>query len=591
MGLPAAPLSLVHAQALMPPHVPGRLLVKFRAGVAPQTQERVLERYAIESEGVLAQSQIQVVDVAVGEEANTLRLLQASQLVEWAEPDYIATASAMPNDPYYVYQWGLSMINAPAAWDVQSGISTVTIAILDTGVDLTHPDLVSQMVNGYDFVNNDADPADDHGHGTHVASIAAASGNNGVGLAGVAWNVKIMPVKVLANNGSGSYSGIANAVIWAVDQGADIINMSLGGNSYSQTLQDAITYAHNLGAVVIAAAGNGYESGNAPNYPAANNHVIGVGATTQSNTCASFSTTGYFVDIAAPGVSIVGAYLRSKGYSYVYMSGTSMATPYVAGLAALLLSVDDTLTPDEVQAFLANTAVDLGDAGRDDIFGAGRIDAASAVNAVFASLPTATPTPTVYSEQPTATASDTFTPTDTPSSTPTVTPSKTPTPIPTQTATQTWTATATATETATSTFTHTATPSSTLTDVPENTATPTATATDTATDTATPTPFPVPTETPSHTPTPLPSEEAKITAEPTLTSTETPIPTQTLTETPMPSATPTVTATHLPTATFTPSETPTATQTPTATYTPTDEPTPTSTATNRNANGYPYADR
>ena len=299
----------------------------------------------------------------------------------------------IPNDTYYsTCQWNLPQIRAPYAWAVSTGSSNVIVAVLDSGADLTHPDLQGQLVAGYDFVNNDADPSDDKGHGTHVAGIVAARTNNGQGIAGVAWGSKIMPVKVLDWRGRGTHSQGAQGIIWAADQGAQIINLSLGGESSSATLQNAINYAHSRGALVVASAGNDYEEGNPVIYPAAYPHVLAVAATGDQDEHADYSETGAYVDVAAPGGNpsgswdanpnhwITSSYWRGAGYGeYLQVAGTSQAAPHVAGLAALVWSVSPSLSNDQVEQVIEETAVDLGDPGRDDVFGYGRIDAHAAL--------------------------------------------------------------------------------------------------------------------------------------------------------------------------------------------------------------------
>ncbi len=465
-------------------YAPGRILVKFRAGtkIAP---EAVLAEAGGESLRELAGLGVLLVGVAPGAELTVAARLAADPSVLYAEPDYIYHAAGIattPNDPYYAdYQWNLPHINADDAWNTTTGSTGVIIAVIDTGVDLTHPDLASKIVSGYDFVHNDSDASDDEGHGTHVASLAAAASNNNEGIAGVSWGAKIMPLKALDSGGSGSTSDIADALRWAADHGADIANLSLGGSSGSSTLQDAINYAYSAGVLLIAASGNEYLSGNPTTYPAAYTHVLAVAATNDFDGHASYSNSGSYVDVAAPGGDpsssydsnpdhwIVGAYWRGSGYDYAWLAGTSQATPQVAGLAALLLSVNPSLTNDQVESLIRSTAVDVGTVGRDDFAGDGRIDVAAAVTAASGG-PTATPTRTVTSvpgttNTPTATATRTSTPTATKTptrtsspvaiSTPTATPTRTNTPLPGTTPT--------ATNTATTGPTPTATPSSVFT--------------------------------------------------------------------------------------------------------------------------------
>jgi thermitase len=273
---------------------------------------------------------------AKGKNAEALaQALTKSGLVQYAEPDYIATAFWTPNDTSFSSQWGPAKVSAPAAWDVTKGSSSVVIAVVDTGVDLNHPDLTGkiQTANAYNFVSNTTNAQDDNGHGTHVAGIAAAITNNARGIAGMCPNCLIMPVKVLDANGSGTYSAIANGVRWAADHGAKVINLSLGGTAGSTTLQSAVDYANSKGVLVACAAGN---SGNTTiNYPAYYSSCVAVASTDQNDYRSSFSTYGSWVDTSAPGSSIYATYWND---TYATLSGTSMATPHVAGLAGLLFS-------------------------------------------------------------------------------------------------------------------------------------------------------------------------------------------------------------------------------------------------------------
>jgi thermitase len=292
------------------------------------------------------------------------------------------TPMVFPNDPAYDAddQWGLDKIRSPNAWGVTTGSSQVTIAVIDSGVDLDHPDLQDKIVAGWDFVNNDDQPDDDYGHGTHVAGIAAAATDNNLGIAGVSWGARIMPLKVLNSSGSGYMSTVIDGMRYAADHGAQILNLSLGSITNSSALQDAVDYARNKGAVVVAAVGNygsSYYDGhyNPDMYPASCQNVIGVAATTSTDGWASFSEHNAYVDVSAPGVSI---YSTVPG-GYNYKQGTSMATPFVSGLAALILSKWPDYTPSQVETALFNNADDLtsypGSSGRDDYFGYGRINA------------------------------------------------------------------------------------------------------------------------------------------------------------------------------------------------------------------------
>jgi subtilisin family serine protease len=250
---------------------------------------------------------------------------------------------------------------------------------------MDHPALScsGKMVTGRNFVSPGSDPDDDHGHGTHVAGIAAACTNNATGVAGVAWGARLMPIKVLDSSGNGSYNNVAAGVTYAADHDADVINLSLGGVGSSSTLLDAIEYATDKGSLVIAASGNcgsgcwigGQYYNNPTFYPAAYADTMAVAATESDDDWASFSGHLPYVDVAAPGDFIYSTYPGG----YVYLDGTSMATPFVSGLAALVWSLDSALPNGQVRSIIQNTAVDLGAPGKDDYFGHGRINAWSAL--------------------------------------------------------------------------------------------------------------------------------------------------------------------------------------------------------------------
>ncbi|MFE4036122.1 S8 family peptidase [Priestia sp. YIM B13489] len=251
--------------------------------------------------------------------------------VEYVEPNYIFKASYTPNDSFYPFQYGPQKVQAPSAWDVTKSNSSIRIAIVDTGVQLNHPDLTSKLLPGYNFVDGNTNPSDGNGHGTHVAGIAAAATNNVSGIAGMAPLASILPLRALDNTGNGTLTNIANAIIYAADQGAQVINLSLGGSQGSLTLENAINYAWDKGSVILAAAGN--EGANTLTYPAYYENAIAVASTDSNDQKSSFSNYGTWVEVAAPGSNILSTYI---GSNYAYLSGTSMACPHVAGLAALL---------------------------------------------------------------------------------------------------------------------------------------------------------------------------------------------------------------------------------------------------------------
>ena len=374
-----------------PAYVPGEILVKFKPTASRLGAQSTLAAKDLQVTGAVESIDVLKVEVKPGEELETIDELQRDPNVLYAEPNYIVFAfDTVPNDSQYGNQWGLPKISAPAAWDVTTGGSDVIIAVVDTGIDLDHPDLScpGKLVAGRNFVSPGQPPDDDHGHGTHVAGIASACTNNVTGVAGVAWGARLMPVKVLDSGGNGTYDQLASGITYAADQGADIINLSLGGIGSSSTLADAIEHAYDQGALVVAAAGNcgsgcwigGQYYNNPTFYPAAYPTTVAVAATDQDDEWPFFSGHRSYVDVAAPGVGIYSTY---PGRSYTYQDGTSMATPFVSGLAALVWSLDSVLPHEQVRSIIQTTADDLGDPGKDDYFGFGRINAWRALGTVI----------------------------------------------------------------------------------------------------------------------------------------------------------------------------------------------------------------
>jgi thermitase len=298
----------------------------------------------------------------------------------YVEPNFfLQAADIIPNDPNWGIQYGLVNIRAPQGWDLSTGSSTVTIAIVDSGVDLGHPDLAGKLVAGHDFVNNDSSPQDDYGHGTHVAGIAAAVSNNGAGIAGVSWGARIMPVKVLDFKGNGTFADTAAGVVWAVDHGAQIINLSLGADNNSSILEDAVNYAQGKGAIVIAAAGNA--GSNSVLYPARYPSVIAVAKTNSANNWDG-SNYGPEIDLAAPGAQIYSTVIGG----YDYKSGSSMSTGFVSGLAAVLMSVPGNSAPGAIEYQMESTALDIEFNGWDEYTGAGLIQMDAAVQLALQSM-------------------------------------------------------------------------------------------------------------------------------------------------------------------------------------------------------------
>jgi len=365
--------------------VPGEVLVKFRPGT-PGAEVAAAHRQAGgQPREVIPGIDVQVVRVPPGRERAAVEAYRRNPNVAFAEVNgfYSATQTSWsPNDPYYGQQWQYPKIQAPDAWAVVTGTSQVAIAILDTGIDQSHEDLKAKIAKNVNFTTSGSFD-DKYGHGTHVAGSAAAVSNNGLGVAGTCPNCALYNVKVLGDNGSGAWSWIANGIVWAADNGAKVINMSLGGSTGSSTVEDAVNYAWNKGAVLVAAAGNSGSS--SPSYPAYYSNVIAVAATDQNDNKASFSNYGPWVDIAAPGVSILSTAPDHRnriwgfGVKYGTLSGTSMASPHVAGVAGLVWSMGTSCGTDNscVRSRIENGADKI--PGTGTYWSSGRLNAYNAV--------------------------------------------------------------------------------------------------------------------------------------------------------------------------------------------------------------------
>ncbi|PEF61033.1 S8 family peptidase [Bacillus cereus] len=355
-------------------YVPNQLIVKFK-GSPPQKSIQDFHK----SVGTIVLSKddtlgFEVVQFDKGTIQEKMKAYKNNPDVEYAEPNYYFHALWTPNDPSFKQQYGLVRIQAPQAWDTQRSDASVKIAIVDTGVQGSHPDLISKVIYGHDYVDNDNISDDGNGHGTHCAGIAAALTNNKIGIAGVAPQASIYAVRVLNNQGSGTLDNVAKGIKEAADSGAKVISLSLGAPNGGTALQQAIQYAWNKGAVIVAAAGN---TGNtAPSYPAYYANAISVASTDSNDKKSSFSTYGTWVDVAAPGSNIYSTY---KGNSYQTLSGTSMATPHVAGLAALLAKKGYTNT--QIRQIIEKSADKI--TGTGTYWQNGRINANKAVNTIL----------------------------------------------------------------------------------------------------------------------------------------------------------------------------------------------------------------
>ncbi|MEW6378397.1 MAG: S8 family peptidase [bacterium] len=388
------------------PFAPNEVIFRVRAGANQAQVSRLLSSQGIRGTEGSIRAGFQRAVLPANNALEVAAILSRDPAIEYAEPNGWAWAELFPNDPYYKYQWNFPMINMELAWDISTG-ANVVVAVVDTGVAfennglyLQAPDLAgTRFAPGWDFVNNDAYPDDDNGHGTHMAGTIAQTTNNLLGVAGIAHGCTIMPVKVLDSASNGLFTDIADGIYYAVNNGAKIINISFGTYTASVTLQDAVAYAYQNGVSVITSAGNNASS--IPHYPSSYPTCVCVSAVRYDKTRPFYSNYGPDIDVCAPGGDlsvdqnldgyqdgIVQQTHDGKTYyqfNYALYQGTSCAAAHTSGVAALAQSVaGNTLTPDAVKTLLETTAVDLGTAGWDQDFGWGLINA---LNAVQAALP------------------------------------------------------------------------------------------------------------------------------------------------------------------------------------------------------------
>ena len=377
-----------------PQVIPGEVIVTYRDGRArEQAQARGLTVMAdLGTPGRAAPALVSTGGRAV---SDVVAELKADPAVAQAEPNYRvqlvddgAIAALAVNDPQTSGQYSLDRMRVRDAWSRDTGAGNL-IAVLDTGVQFSHPDLAGRVVRGRDFVNDDTSAADDNGHGTWVAGIIAANANDGYGIAGITWSDKILPVKIMNREGTGSTSDLIAAIRWSADQGADVINMSVGGFPYSQIMQDAVNYAFAKGAVLVGAAGNNRREERF--YPASFDNVISVSATQVNDEFSNWSSYGPDVDVSAPGSSVLTTNCFKCTYadhdswgSHTYISGTSFATPNVSGVVALIRARYPDATAQQVVNRLFNTVDDLGYHGWDNRYGRGRVNALRALGATVA---------------------------------------------------------------------------------------------------------------------------------------------------------------------------------------------------------------
>jgi len=356
-----------------------RILVLPRAGLPKKELAKILYAHGGTPRKV-GQSDLYIVDLPANASAKAV----AAQLahhphLKFAELDFRVSSGFIPNDPYYGSEWHLAKIGASSAWDVSQG-EGVTIAILDSGVDNTHPDLAAQLVPGWNFFDNNANTVDVYGHGTAVAGTAAAASNNSTGVVSVAGKSKIMPIRVTDLNGGGYVSMISQGLVYAADRGVRVANISFAGVADSASIRSAAQYVKNKNGLVIVGAGN--SGALATTTPTTT--MIPVSATNANDQITSWSTYGDFVAVSAPGE---GVWTTIKGGSYGAKSGTSFSSPVAAGVVALMMSAQPTMNNTQIENLLYTSATDLGSAGRDPYYGYGRVNATGAIQAAAAAAP------------------------------------------------------------------------------------------------------------------------------------------------------------------------------------------------------------
>lgn len=376
-------------------YMPDEILVAFHPGITLAEKERVHILTGALSIRNGYGNTYQIIGVPDGKVLDMIADYVQNPLVAHAEPNYFRFIHAAPNDPLFRDQWNLDQINAPAAWDQSTGAGVI-VAVIDTGINLNGADSFGgRVIGGYNFVKDFENFADNNGHGTHVAGTIAQETHNGIGVAGIAYDAQLLGIKVLNRMGVGTDSDISDGIRWATDYGARVINMSLGGSAAGLTLQNAVNYASANGVVICAAAGN--SGADSLDYPAKYEACIAVGAIRYDKQKAAYSAYGVGLDLVAPGGDN-GVDQNGDGYGdgvlqetfyhifrrliwgYYFFQGTSMSTPHVSGVAALILSKHPDYSSDDVRNVLQSTAADLGNPGYDTTYGWGLVDAAAAVS-------------------------------------------------------------------------------------------------------------------------------------------------------------------------------------------------------------------
>ncbi len=354
-------------------YVKNEIFLKFHRGVTKQEIKDILGKYNLVSKEENTLSKIGYVKAEIlGDRdiESVIKEISKEYKLKTSEPNYISNVFAI-TDPLYENQWYIPDTNFDKAWPKLKNKKVVKIAVIDTGVNSKHPDLKNKILQGFDFVNNDSTSLDDNGHGTFVAGIIAGASNN-IGIKGLFDSAKIIPIKTIDGNGAGTYEDVAKGIIYAADNGAKVINLSVGGYAYSFMLLDAVDYALTKGCIVVASGGNdGIEQ---EIYPAGYADVIGVSALDQNGQIWNKSNSGKHIDVCAPGVNILSLGLDEN---YVYASGTSASAPMISALAAMLVSEKPDVSSSVIEKLIMQSAKDLGDKGRDKVYGSGEIDALS----------------------------------------------------------------------------------------------------------------------------------------------------------------------------------------------------------------------
>ncbi|OEF99271.1 hypothetical protein BHF71_09335 [Vulcanibacillus modesticaldus] len=364
-------------------YINNEVVIKFKKSASERYIRNLLSNYDLK---IKKRRDHTIIAYSTSKSTKTIiKLLEDNynSLIEYVEPHFIYltneindNTNLIPNDNLYLdYQWNLPLIYTELGWKKTRGAEDVIIAVIDTGVDLNHPEFSGRLIDGYNVIEPSLPPMDDDGHGTHVAGIISANTNNNQGIAGITWFNKIMPIKVLDQSGAGTLFDVAEGIIWATDHGAKVINLSLGNYAESKYLHDAIKYAYSKDVVIVAATGN--DNTDELGFPAAYPEVIAVSAIDSNRDRAEFSNYGSYIDVVAPGVNIPSTYPDEQ---YAALSGTSMASPHVAGLAGLIRSINPELTNNEVVEIIKKTATDLGMPGKDPYYGYGQINILEAIN-------------------------------------------------------------------------------------------------------------------------------------------------------------------------------------------------------------------